>query len=375
MPRVLILCEYAALNGAEQSMLSTLGGIAAAGFEVHVAAPAAGPLSEALRRGGVQVVPFELHDAHGLRRPLSELRAALSELLRARPPDLIHANSLAMGRLAGPVAADLALPSIAHLRDIVSLSRQAVADLNCHARLLAVSSATREFHIAQGVSADKLLVAYNGVDLLRFRPRPPSGFLHREFNLSTTVPLIGSIGQISLRKGLDVLAASLAQIRSPVSFCWLIVGRRFSDKLESRQFEERLHQVAAGSLAGKVRFLGVREDVDRLLSDITLLVHPARQEPLGRVLLEAAAAGLPIVATDVGGTREIFPPEREAALLVPPDDVPATTAAIARLLSDEHARRRLGENARSRAVEAFDLSQRVDGLVRHYQDLAGKRLM
>ena len=118
------------------------------------------------------------------------------------------------------------------------------------------------------------------------------------------------------------------------SFAWLVIGQRFSGKAESRQFEDRLHQAAAGPLAGKVHFLGVRDDVPRILNELTLLVHPARQEPLSRVLLEAAAAGLAIVATDVGGTREIFPPESEVACLVPPDDVQAMSAAIGRLLGD-----------------------------------------
>ena len=136
MPSVLILCEYATLNGGERSMLSTLDGIARAGYQVRVAAPATGPLAEALRSEGVEVVPFEPRDAQGVRLPLAELRRNLAEILKRHRPALLHANSLAMGRLSGPVAADLSLPSLSHLRDIVTLSRQAIADLNCHTRLL-----------------------------------------------------------------------------------------------------------------------------------------------------------------------------------------------------------------------------------------------
>ena len=152
-------------------------------------------------------------------------------------------------------------------------------------------------------------------------------------------------------------------------FAWLIIGQRFSGKEESRQFEDQLHQAAAGPLAGRVHFLGVRDDVRHILNELTLLVHPARQEPLGRVLLEAAAAGLAVVATDVGGTREIFPPESEAACLVPPDDVRAMAAAVGRLLDDAAQRQRLAENARRRVEEAFDLERAVAGLVKHYEEL------
>ena len=81
---------------------------------------------------------------------------------------------------------------------------------------------------------------------------------------------------------------------------------------------------------------------------MTLLVHPARQEPLGRVLLEAAATGTAIIATDVGGTREIFPPEGASASLVPPDDAAVLAQEIQRLLDDESERQRLRAAARAR---------------------------
>ena len=361
-------------------MLSTLDGIARAGYQVRVAAPATGPLAESLRKAGVEVVPYELRNAQGVRLPLDELRTNLVALLKRCSSAILHANSLAMGRLAGPVAAELSLPSLSHLRDIVSLSRQAIADLNCHARLLAVSHATRQFHIAQGLAAEKTYVLYNGIDLERFCPRPPTGYLHQQLGLDCDVPLIGTLGQISLRKGHDVLAAALAQLPLPSggraggegrSFAWLVIGQRFSAKEESRQFEDQLHRVAAGPLAGRVHFLGIRDDIHRILNELTLLVHPARQEPLGRVLLEAAAAGLAVVATDVGGTREIFPPECEAACLVPPDDVPAMSAAIDRLLGDPLQCQRLAENARRRAETMFARQLAVDGLVKHYEALTG----
>ena len=97
---------------------------------------------------------------------------------------------------------------------------------------------------------------------------------------------------------------------------YVIVGQRHSEKAESRQFatigqgHARLACTQRARAApARVHFLGVRNDVCRLLDELTLLVHPARQEPLGRVLLEAAAAGVAVIATDVGGTPEIFPPD------------------------------------------------------------------
>jgi glycosyltransferase involved in cell wall biosynthesis len=372
MPEILILCEYPTLNGGERSMLATLDGVRAAGFVPAVMAPRGGLLANELTTRGIELIPFQCRAADGLRVPQNRLRQELTEILCDRRPALLHANSLAMGRLSGPVADDCGLASIAHLRDIVRLSAQAVADLNHHRRLLAVSQATREYHVAGGLDAEKTHVLYNGVDLEEFRPRSATGYLHRELGLPAESRLIGNIGQIGLRKGQDVLlraAALVAERWSAAHF--LIVGERNSDKEESRQFERLLREGAGGLLAARVHFLGRRDDVPSLLNELTLVVHSARQEPLGRVLLEAAAAGVAVVATDVGGTREIFPPEADAARLVPPDD-PARLATTLDLLGNRELLRRLGTAARCCAEERFDIRKNVGELIGHYEALCAR---
>jgi glycosyltransferase involved in cell wall biosynthesis len=215
-------------------------------------------------------------------------------------------------------------------------------------------------------------VLYNGVDSERFHASDPTGYLHDELNLPRDCPLIATIGQISLRKGHDVATAALTGLSAEAPFAWLVVGERFSGKDESREFESQLHRAADGALAGRLFFLGNRDDIDRLLPELTLLLHPARQEPLGRVLLEAAAAGRAIIATDVGGTREIFPPESDAACLVPPDDVPAMARALHALLLDPQRRSQLGANARRRIASSFSIERATAGLLRHYASLALK---
>ena len=105
------------------------------------------------------------------------------------------------------------------------------------------------------------------------------------------------------------------------------------------------------------------------MNELAMLVHPARQEPLGRVLLEAAASGVAIVATDMGGTPEIFPPSLSAARLVPPDDVEALAEAILTVAGDPALRAQLSVAARHRAETAFDHRQATANLVRHYREL------
>jgi len=358
-------------------MLAALEGVRSAGFCPAVVGPPEGPLARELDARGVEIVPFVFRDSAGHRLPQPRLREALARLLERRRPDLLHANSLSMGRLSGPVVAErpplgggARLSSLAHLRDILRLSARAVADLNRHTRLLAVSEATRNFHVAAGLAAEKTHVLYNGIDLDAFRPRPKSGYLHRELGLPPESELVGTIGQICLRKGHDVLveaAASLADKLPNVHY--VIVGQRWSDKPESRHFEAKLRTAAAGKLAGRLHFLGFRNDVDRILNELCMLAHPARQEPLGRVLLEAAASGLAVVATDVGGTAEIFPPRSQSARLVPADDSDTLAAAILELAGSEPVRASLAATARRRAQETFAAERAAAGLVEHYRQV------
>ena len=155
-------------------MLATLDGVRAAGFAPVVIGAAGGTVGRSAGRPGDRIAAVYVP-----RRPEATFRKADSASnwprCSAVGAGLLHANSLAMGRLSGPVAAELRLPSIGHLRDIIRFSTQAVADLNCHTRLLAVSDATRGLSRCRGPRAAKTHVLYNGVDLEEFHPgRPPA---------------------------------------------------------------------------------------------------------------------------------------------------------------------------------------------------------
>ncbi|MFN0197966.1 MAG: glycosyltransferase family 4 protein [Planctomycetaceae bacterium] len=353
--RIAILCEYATLNGGEQSLLAVLDSEAFARslLDVVVLAPGEGRFADALAARKITHVPLHLTDAVGVRLPREEIQRQLLDQLQRLSPDLVHANSLSMGRLLGSICEHLGVPCSSHVRDIVGLSRGAVSELNRLDRLLAVSQATRDFHIAQGISADKIEVVYNVVDTVRFAPRLATGELKRELHIPADALLVATIGQIGLRKGQDILAEAVCRLKDEFpQLHVLLVGERNSEKEENRSFERQLHErFESAGLRERVHFLGYRSDMPRILGEVDLLVHPARQEPLGRVLLEAGAARLPIIATAVGGTAEIF--SHDEALLIPPDDPDRLTAALVLLLQDESLRKRLGDRARRRIVEKF----------------------
>ena len=363
---VAILCEYGTVNGGENSILAMLQQLP--NWEFSVLAPSAGRLKERLLGLGIRHIEFS-RTGPDVAEERSVVLDRLSAIITEVSPDLLHGNSLAMGRLTGMLAGKLAMPTSAHLRDILRLSRTAITELNRNDRLFAVSQATQDFHVGQGLDAARVQVQYNGIDTSVFHPRQRTGWLHDELGIPTTSPLVVTIGQISLRKGQDVLIESAVLTAAELpDVHWLIIGERYSEKQESRTLEAEMHQrVTAAGLEGRVQWLGYREDIPALLPEVDLLVHSARQEPLGRVLLEAAACGVPIIATAVGGTTEIL--DEESAVLVEPDDPGALSAAMQRLLGNRQRRSEISAAAQRVVRDRFPIEERAQDLARQWTQL------
>jgi len=379
MPRALLLCEYPALNGGERSLLAVLPAIQQAGWEFEAWCPGLGPLAAEFQSMGVRRIP--IGPKFDSRTAFEERRAELAALLRAEPHyDLVHANSLSMGRLCGPVAAEVGIPSIAHLRDIVSLNRTVVRDLNCNSRLIAVSGAVRTYHIEQGLAAEKSVVVYNGIDLELFKPSEPTGYLNSELGIKFGCPLVGIVGQITLRKSPDTALTAIIPLVSRFSMSFdeqphvVIVGKRHSEKSETVEYERKLHALIDRFEARPhVHFLGTRNDMPQLMPELSLLIHTAKQEPFGRVLLEAAACGVPIIATNVGGTAEMFPRELlDGAYLVSVGDSFSVKESARRILREPELAAAMSIAGRNRITTAFSVEQSAAGLLRHYAEVSGR---
>ncbi|QGJ71008.1 Glycosyltransferase [Planctomycetales bacterium 10988] len=370
--RVLIACEFPTLNGGEYSMLATLPTLESAGIEPVFACPPEGPLPDHLNETGRTFFPFECYDESGKRKSQAEIRSRLAEIIRQAAPQLVHANSLSMGRLLGPVIEAEQVPGITHIRDIYKLSKQAMRDVNQNHRILCVSAATRNFHLQYGLSASRSEVLYNGVDLEKFFPQPSNGELQQELNLPAGSKFIACIGQFSLRKGQDLVAEAFAHIAANFpEWHLLYLGERYSQKSETKAYVNKIEQILSSwEKQNRVHYLGYRFEMAKVYPEIDVLIHGARQEPLGRVLLESAACGLPILATDVGGTREILAAddgEDPAGLIVPPQNVSALTQGLTQLLNDNTLRAKLSQYARERAEKRFDRRLSATKLLHIYQ--------
>jgi glycosyltransferase involved in cell wall biosynthesis len=123
-------------------------------------------------------------------------------------------------------------------------------------------------------------------------------------------------------------------------------------------------------LAGHVRLMGYRDDLPRLLACMDLVVHPATMEGLGVSLLQASAAGVPVVASRVGGIPEAVR-DGVSGLLVPPADVAALADAVLALLADPDACRRMGAAGRDLVAREFSVARMVEGNLAVYRELLG----
>ncbi len=370
--RIALLFEYATLNGGERSMLACLDWLRSreTNFEFVAIAPGQGRLAEALAARGIELIPWTITGTDAVRMSREQAEQALIQAVDQANPALLHANSLAMGRLTGRIAERLSIPMSAHLRDILNLSGAAIADLNRNQLLIAVSQATRDSHVSQGMDPDRVVVVRNGLDLVQFQPRLANGWLHRELQLPDSAILVATIGQIGLRKGQDVLAAAAPEIvRNVPDVHFLLIGERSSTKAESIEFEQAIERrFAEQDLSSRLHRLGYCDDVPHVLAEINLIVHPAHQEPFGRVLLEAAACGVPVVATNVGGTSEIVV-DGVTGRLVRPRDPESLAAAVIGLLTNHDQRQSMSHAARARALSEFDVARSAKRLLEHWRTL------
>jgi glycosyltransferase involved in cell wall biosynthesis len=166
------------------------------------------------------------------------------------------------------------------------------------------------------------------VDPARFAPGPADARLGDSLGLDPAVPVVGYFGRLERGKGVDVLVDAAARLHDKLpATAFLFVG-------EGPLRETLTARAAAAGLPA--RFAGQRDDVAALLRWCAVVVLPSRQEAFGRILIEAMAVGVPVVATAVGGIPEVCV-DGVTGLLVPPEDPDALAVAIALTLTDQAA--------------------------------------
>lgn len=230
--------------------------------------------------------------------------------------------------------------------------------------LIAVSEGVRNHLVnVQKISPAKIRVIPNGLDLERLdRPRSHPSILRRDLNLPPDAVLVGTLAVFKPRKGLSHLieAARTVVSRSP-DVHFLLAG----EGPERIQIERQIDRLGLG---GRVRLLGFRSDPLALLDALDIYVLPSLFEGFPRSILEAMALGKPVVATDIGGSREAVGHD-VSGVVVPPKDSRALAEAIHRLVGAPSLRKSMGEAGRRMVDERFNARVNAEAHEAMYREL------
>jgi glycosyltransferase involved in cell wall biosynthesis len=297
----------------------------------------------------------------------------LYRLMKRERPDIVHTHTAKAGAL-GRVAARLAgVPIVVHTfhgsvfkgyfdsasSQVFQFIEKALVSLSD--KVVAVSPLVAEELEQRGIAPrDKIEVIYLGLELERFQKvAKHRGELRRELGIASDIPLIGCIGRLVPIKDIPTLLKAMKLVGTAHSEATLLV---VGDGPERPALELEAYRIGVSS---RVRFLGFRRDLERVYADIDVAVNCSHNEGTPVALIEAMAAGVPVVATSVGGTPDLFL-NGLLGRLVPSADSARLSEAICEVFRDTVTAHKTATKAQEHVIERFRSERLVADLDRLY---------
>jgi glycosyltransferase involved in cell wall biosynthesis len=369
--RILLLSTSMGMGGADSQLLSAAREMRFRGHDVLIVSlTPLGPMGLEARTGGIPTESLELR--RGVPDPRGLIR--LVRLVRSWRPDVLHSHMVHANLLARALRLFVRVPAmVSTIHNIYEGGRLRMAAYRVSNGLVdhmtIVSQAAADRFVSDGIVPRSLLtVVPNGVDTDRFR-RVPAGTresLRRSMRLDREFVWI-AVGRFEIAKDYPNMLRAFASVRERHPETVLLLVGRGTLQAESEALARAL------GLGEAVRFLGVREDVPELMSAADAYVMSSAWEGMPMVLLEAGAAGLPIVSTAVGGNEEVVR-DRESGLLVPPRDSDELGRAMLRLMELPEAQRRsMGERGREHVRTHYGLSRVVERWEGLYREVLARK--
>lgn len=359
---VLYLLDYVELGGGETSFLNYLRALRRRVPDVHpiVALPHEGTVAQRIAELGVQthILPWPLRFRWGAFPVFSPLSVArLVRLINRCRVHLVHANNvfgLCYGGLAASVRGRPLVWTCHTRQDLDRIPKRWAARLLAD-HVLCVSEAVRQEAEHRLGRDGHLSTDYLGIEPFGGGDRPTlRRQIRREFGLSDDCPLVGVVGRFQPVKGQHYLLEALPAVRKrlPNTVVWLIGDAIFGE--QEQQYKIRLERmVEQHGLGQHVRFMGFRTDARRLMRALDALVISSEEESFGMAVIEAMEAGIPLVAPDIGGPREII-------------DVPRTGLLFTPRRSDDLARQLIQALTGEGRGEAFDEQAGPRRVAKHF---------
>lgn len=349
------------LYGGAQQVLYLLRGLAEAGVTNILVCPRGSELAPAAA-GLARVHEITMGGDLDVR-----LVPRLAGLIARGEPDLVHLHSRSGADVMGGIAARLrGVPVVCSRRvDNPELRWLVALKHRLFDRVIAISEGIARVQLAAGLPAAKLRVVRSAVDGGAFDVACQREPVAAALGVPAEGLWIGVVAQLIPRKGHGYLLAALPALIADFPQLQLILFGQGPLEADIRR------RLAEAGLSERVHLVGFRRDLAQCLACLDLLVHPATMEGLGVSLLQAASAGVPIVASRVGGIPEAVA-DGHTGLLVPPRDVAALVQACRALLGDRQRRRQMGEAGRRRMRAAFSAAAMAAGNLDVYRELLAR---
>jgi len=238
-------------------------------------------------------------------------------------------------------------------------------------RIAIAARAVGRYYFPNRLASDgRLHLLYAPVDTEKFNPQVEGTAARVEFGIVANGPVVGTVGNVGPGKGFEYFLEAAAMIKRRYrDATFLLVGAKLDNRHSYWSALQR--QTAALGLERDVIFTGHRNDVPQLLRAMTIYVHPSEAEACPMAVLEASASGLPIVATDVGGTRELVR-DGITGLLIEPRRPSEMAEAVIRLLASPEVASRMGMAGAEQMRRVFSLDACVEAHVRMYAAVLGR---
>lgn len=371
---MLVLEQGEGLWGAQQVVLRLAPLLDERGLEQVLAAPGAGPLAAAWRGSGRRHVDVPAPRTRGIRGSSGRLSVwkltremarttvsilRIAKTIRRVRADVVLANNH-WSHVEGVVAARLVRRPI-----VLHLHTQSKADALGRLRGLAVLAATRAVAVSEAIrkalprrARGRVDVVRNGIDVARYARGRGGGRLRRELGVDADTPIVLSLSRYEADKGLDELIRAVSMLPGDLAAVRVVLA---GGSRENTSHADYLGRLGSELLGDRVRFLGFREDILELLGAADVCVLPSHDEGLPLVVLEAQAAGCPLVASNAGGIPEIVE-HGVTGLLFPVGDVASLATELERLLTDAALRDHLRSEARRQVAVSGTLDRQADAL-------------
>lgn len=362
--RILHLITRLPIGGAERLLVDVVRRLDPMRYESAVCCiQARGELAAELERAGVPV--FCLDRMQSKRFDWRAV-ADLARLLRRERISLVHSH-LYHANLYGRLAAFVAgVPAVATVHNVYTrrkLHRRLLNKLlsRITARVIAVSEDVRDDLVEyDGIDPGRIVTIHNGIDLTRIETPITRQEARARLGIPDDALAIGCVGRLEEQKGHRYLLDACAVLKEEFPLKMILVG-------DGRLRKELEDHASALGVAPWTSFLGARHDVADILKALDIFAMPSLWEGLSVAMLEAMAAGLPIVISDVGGVSKALG-NGEYGLKVPPGDAAALATAIRLLCQQPERRRALGLSARQRVRAEFDVEVMIARLTTVYEE-------